>query len=80
MDVAPMLDVLLIAAVVIIGLSLFAYSRKSWGLTYRSGDEDKKTTISDKLRYSKQHDIGFFDGEEEQYSETQSRLRQVGGA
>lgn len=76
----PLLDVLLIAAVVIIGLSLFAYSRLTGGLTYGDNDPNEKATISDKLRDSKLHDIGFFDGEEEHYSETQSRLRQVGGA
>lgn len=80
MTVVPLLDVVLVAAVVIIGLSLFAYSRLSGRLTCGNKDHNKKTTISDKLRYSKQHDIGFFDGEEEQYSEAQSRLRQVGGA
>jgi len=80
MTVVPLFDVVIIAVVVIIGLGLFAYSRRSGGLTYGDSDQDKRATISDKLRYSKQHDIGFFDGEEEQYSETQSRLRQVGGA
>ena len=80
MTVVPMLDVLLVAVVVTIGLGLFAYSRLSGRLTYGNKDHVEKTTISDKLRYSKQHDIGFFDGEEEQYSEAQSRLRQDGGA
>ncbi|MHA2603141.1 MAG: hypothetical protein AM324_013550 [Candidatus Thorarchaeota archaeon SMTZ1-83] len=80
MNVVLMLDVFLIALVFAIGLGLFAYSRLSGRLTYGNKEHDERATISDKLRYSKQHDIGFFDGEEEQYSEAQSRLRQVGGA
>ncbi len=80
MAVVPVLDVLFVAVLVIVGLSLFGYSRLSGRLRYGNKDRAGKATISDKLRYSKQHDIGFFDGEEEQYSEAQSRLRQVGGA
>ena len=80
MAVVPMLDVLFVAVLVIVGISLFGYSRLSGRLKYGNKRRAGRAIVSDKLRYSKQHDIGFFDGEEEQYSEAQSRLRQVGGA
>ncbi|MHA2379265.1 MAG: hypothetical protein ACXADO_06295 [Candidatus Thorarchaeota archaeon] len=75
-----MLGVLLVALVIILGLGLFTYSRLSGRLRYGNKDHEKKATISEKIRYSKQYDIGFFDGEEEHYSEVQRRLRQYGGA
>lgn len=68
------------AGIFLLGLGLYAYARYSQRISVEEEVHLEKTTTSEQLRLSKQYDIGFFDGESEQYAEGYSRLRQVSGA
>ena len=61
-------------------LSIYGYFRLAGRLHSEPSDTRLGETSSGKLFRSKVHDAAFFDGESEDITEVQSRLRTYGGA
>jgi hypothetical protein len=59
---------------------IYGYFRLSGRLHSRPTKSELHDTSSKKLFRSKVHDAAFFDGESEDYTEADSRLRIFGGA
>jgi len=64
----------------VLSISIYSYFRLSGRLQSEPSDHKRAETNSGKLFRSKVHDVAFFDGESEDISEVQSRLRTYGGA
>lgn len=75
-----LVSLLLGASVFAICFAIYGYFRFSGRLHSEPTDKRRGETSSGKLFRSKVHDAAFFDGESEDITEVQSRLRTYGGA
>lgn len=71
---------LLAVSVFVLCIGIYVYFRLSGRLHSEPTDKRRGETSSGKLFRSKVHDAAFFDGESEDITEVQSRMRTYGGA
>ncbi len=74
------MSLLLSVPIFLISFAIYGYFRLSGRLHSEPTDKKRFDTSSKKLHRSKVHDPAFFDGESEDITEVQSRLRTYGGA
>ena len=75
-----MVSFLLGVFIFVICISIYGFFRLAGRLHSEPTDKTLGDTSSGKLFRSKVHDAAFFDGESEDITEVQSRLRTYGGA